>query len=130
MKYAALFVLLAGFITGCDEIISPLNKMRPNQPVVVDTPTTINSLDYDSALFLISISDRNTLVKYQGRETRFTEWKELDSFIKMKCDTTARKHIALKADTKEYKRIDSAIQILKANNIFQFNLITDLEKRP
>ena len=130
MKYIMPFILLAGLIISCDEIISPLNKMRKDGPIQVDTPETTNSIRYDSTLFLICISDSNAVVKYQGKQNRITEWKDLDSFIKQRCDTIARKHIALKADTKENDRLDSAIEILKANKIFQFNLITDLEKRP
>ena len=123
MKQLLIFfgiVLLA----SCD--VPPGPGMREEKPVVVQQPDTLKALQGG---VVIDISGSSIRLEKKDDTTILSTWNQLDSVLKEIPKQQLRSPVTLAAnDRKDYKRIDTAVAMLKRNGIEQFNLVTDLEK--
>ena len=104
--------------------------MRPPEPVVVKAPSSISDLDLPDSVFLIAINEPEFEVFYQSDSFACSDLDQLDSLIKQSDGQLLNARVALRIDSASNKVIDSVVAILHRNEIYRFNLITDLELAP
>lgn len=137
-----IFAIGSGLVVSCSEEQSgyPISKnerhvfydssMRPPVPVIVDVPSTISDLELPDSVCLIGIQSHIFQFTYLSDTCSCRTVNQLDSVVSVRCGPAFKNRVALKVDSMvSTQRIDAVIQVLKANGIVRFNLITDLEEK-
>lgn len=111
--------------------IASANGMRSSEPVVVDIPQSLNDSSWkkDTSLYVINILKDKIEFEHASIRIQIASCKEFGLFLKKKDGQKLNGKIVLKTDSlSSFKLIDSVVKVLKYNNVFQFDLISDLEK--
>lgn len=125
LKNVLTIICIASVFSSCN------TAFGPPKPPLIAKPRNLadSSWKNDTALYLIDISRNKIALEHASKQSEVATLSQFDSLVRINNGAMLNGKVVVRKDDQVlYIRLDSVFQILKANNITQFSLITDLEK--